>query len=480
MKERNMKLSFIFALLAIVLCFSVCFADVVDVDDDVLADDSQEELVVDYGDYDDYDDSSSGLSDDEMASYYEDYRNYLTDYYASYEREAPVRAVVVSIGEINEKYDISYDYSISKNIIQDVKVRIDEGDHKGSEINLEYLLSADPLNNIVLAKLHPGDKIYVSITEAADGTITGEISNSWSTVQRINLVLCLAIIATLLMIIFFSKDGINTALITAIVIIGATIIIPSFAFAGLGTLWTSLLLAILLIVAISIAHLKFTKDTVKAMCISGALTLASLLVVLAVNHITRTVGTVFEYAAIAENIILGNISFTELFYMGTLFITSGLVANTVAICINKINKHGVKTYESKVALCSETIMSNVINVTLILLVAYIPNHILLISNKFSNVEIVNSETLISEIVRILGIIVPIIFVGPIVSLDSLNIGRIDAPAPQKQIEEPKAKEEPVVEKVEEKVEEEPENKPEEKVEEKKEKTEKSKKAGKNK
>ena len=195
--------------LALVLCFSVCFADAIIPDDSVLEEASDEqELLIDYGDYDDYsyDDSSTGLSDEEMASYYEDYRKYLTDYYDSYEREAPIRAVVVSIGEVNEKYEISYDYSISKNIIQDVKVRIDEGDHKGAEIDLQYLLSADPLNNIVLAKLHPGDKIYVSITEAGDGTIVGEISNSWSTVQRINLVLCLAIIVALLMIIFFSKD----------------------------------------------------------------------------------------------------------------------------------------------------------------------------------------------------------------------------------------------------------------------------------
>ena len=127
----------------------------------------------------------------------------------------------------------------------------DRTDHAGEEIKMEYLLSADSLNNIVLAPLHVGDKVFVNITEAEDGSIKGEISNSWSTVQRINYVICFGIIVAILLLIYAGKKGINTILITLIIIIACTIIVPVFVYEGKGSMWISAFASIAVIAAIS-------------------------------------------------------------------------------------------------------------------------------------------------------------------------------------------------------------------------------------
>ncbi len=420
MKVRSKIISFL-AVLFVIFSSSICFADDIVIDDELI--NGSVENTDDYYDYSDNDDSSLQVTNDELAQYYDEYIDYLKGYYDSYVREVPVRAVVISASEVKEDYEVGYNYSISKTISQDVKVRIDEGSHKGSEIEVKYLLSADPLNNIILAKLHQGDNVYVTITENGDATISGDVSNSWSTVQRINLVLCIAIILSLTIIVFFGRKGFSTSIIVAIVAIGTIIIIPVYLFSGCGSIWTTILVSVLLIIAINLARLSYTKDALKAMAISLALSILSIMVAIVLSYITRTVGTVFEYAAIAENIILGNIGFTEIFYMGCFLITAGVVSNVVSLCILKINRDSADKYELRLPLCHDIISSGVINVTLILLVAYVPNQLLLLSNKFSNVEIINSETLISEIVRIFSIILPLILVGPIVSLNFWKFGK---------------------------------------------------------
>ena len=404
-------------------CINFCYAVIeTETDDNVIVLDS-------YDDYEDiaakFDDTgdTTELTNDELKLYYEDYKEYLKGYYESYVRQAPVKAVVIETKPIKEEYDVAYDYSISKYVLQPIKVRIEEGEFKGQEISLEYLLSADALNNIILAELHVGDKIFVNVAKNSDGFVAGDISNSWSTVQRTSLIVCIGIIVALLAVIYAGRKGLTTALISLIVLISALVVIPAFATTGAGVVWTGILISILLISAICMAHLGLNANTLKAIGVSACLSAFGMILVAGFNYITRTVGTTFEFAAIAENVIMGNINFTALFYIMTLFVCAGVIANTVSMCIKKIDRENADNFNDKVLLCRGYMLSNVVTITLVLFVGYVPNHLLLITNKFTNDEIINSETLVCEFVRLFAIIIPVILSAPIVSLDFLKVGK---------------------------------------------------------
>ena len=398
-------------------CFNICFAE-----EQVQVLDSLDEYADIVGD-NGYDDSYDEPTSEDLKAYYDDYRDYLTGYYESFVREEPISAVILEISDVKEDYQVNYDYSVAKYTYQTAKVKILEGDHLGEEISVEYLLSADALDNIKLAELHVGDKIFINLVDNGDGTFTGEITNSWSTVQRINVVICIGIIAMLLAIIYAGRKGINISLIALIIILSATIIIPVFTNAGMGAVGTSLLISLLLIIAISMAHLGLNANTLKSICISIILSLFSVLLAFGMNYITRTVGTTFEYAAMAENVILGNINFESLFYMSILVISAGVLANFISTCINKINRESSDTFNEKTRDCRDILLSHITIVTLVIFITYIPNHILLLTNKFAEQEIMNSETLVSELIRWFAVIIPIIFAVPIISLEFLKIGK---------------------------------------------------------
>ncbi len=394
-------------------CYNICFAE-----DQIQVLDSLDE----FQEMTAQNESNEPTSED-LKAYYDDYRDYLTGYYESFVREEPISAIILEISDVKEDYQVNYDYSVAKYTYQTAKVKILEGDHLGEEINVEYLLSADALDNIKLAKLHVGDKIFINLVDNGDGTFSGEITNSWSTVQRINVVICVGIIAMLLAIIYAGRKGLNLSLIALIIILASTIIIPVFANAGMGVVGTSLLIALLLIIAISMAHLGLNSNTLKSICVSIVLSAFSVLLAFGMNYITRTVGTTFEYAAMAENVILGNINFESLFYMSILVISAGALANFISMCINKINRESSDTFSEKTRECRDILVSHITIITLLLFITYIPNHILLLTNKFAEQEIMNSETLVSELIRWLSVTISIIFAVPIISLEFLKIGK---------------------------------------------------------
>ena len=410
------KILFLSAIVFIVVnCFGICFAE-----ENVVVLDSLDDY---YEIANEVEDTSDEVTDEDLKDYYNEYKSYLERYYNEYERDIPVTAVVTEAKDIEEKYQISYDYSVSRYKVQSIKAKILEGNHNGEELALEYLISADALDNINLAALHVGDKIFVNLTEDDTGSLVGEISNSWSTVQRINIVLCIGVIAMLLLIIYCGRKGISGSLIVLIVILAATIIIPLFAVEGFGTIGTSILVALLLIISISMVHLGLKMDTLKAIAISTVLSALMIALAIGLSFVTRTVGVLFEYAAIAENVILGNIDFSTMFYMSILVIGAGAIADVVAMCINRINRESADIFNDKVRLCRDVIVSHIILISLVLFVVYVPNHILLLTNKFLEQEIINSETLISEFVRFFAIVIPIIFTAPIISLEFFKFGK---------------------------------------------------------
>ena len=431
MKDLKKLMLLVLVFVVALSCTMISFAEEAEEDENTVVIGSPEEyeqlMQGEFGDsyYSDYSNSANSTanaSEDDLKQYYLEYKEYLYDYYTSYERPELTKAIVTEAGYIKDEYEVTDYYSVTKYVVQDVKAKIIEGEYAGQEIEMDYLLSADSLNNILLAPLHVGDKIFVSLTEE-NGVLSGEISNSWSTVQRTTTMICIGAIIGILLLIYAGKKGLNAVLITLIVLLSCTIVVPIFIYKSISTIWISIFVAVVLIVALSMAHLGLTKNTLKAIGISACMSGMMMLLVVGMSYITRTVGTLFEYAAIAENVLLGNINFTQVYYMGILVAGAGMIANLVSASIAKIERECADNFNDKVRVCRDILLSNVVNVTLLFLVAYIPNHLLLITNKFTEQEIINSETLISELIRIFAIQIAMILTVPVLSLDTFKFGK---------------------------------------------------------
>ena len=415
--SKILAVIFIFSVL-----FSVCYADVAQ-----YSGESNDFYIDNYDDYynmiSEDEEAIAQNYDEEIKSYYEEYQNYLKDYYNNYERPEMNKARITEAGEAKDDYQINYQtYAINKYVIQPIKAVVLDGPHSGDELDMEYVLSADSYNNIILAELKKGDTVFVLITENEDGTISGNISNSWSTVERTGSLLVIGIIAIILLLVYGGNKGFSTSLVVIMAIIFASIVIPNFAFDGKGVVLVGILEILCLIFTITIIHLGVNRKSLRAMGISVVISAVAFALVMLFNYLLRLVGTSFEYAAIAENIILGNISFEQLYIITTLIISAAFISNTVGMSVRKIEREGLSDYSEKVKNARVALPANIIPMAVTCLTLYIPNHILLLSNKFSDPEIVNAETFVTELVRVIVIALCCTLVAPIVSINKLGFG----------------------------------------------------------
>ncbi len=384
--------------------------------------------------YDDYvnvlneDDSQAPMTEEEMneelKGYYEEYQKYLSDYYNNYERTVINKARVIEAKPSKEEYQLNYqDYSVSKFVIQPLEVEVIDGDHSGEILNIDYVLTADSLNNIILSEVKKDDIVLITITEKDDGTISGAIANSWAAVERVNKVFVIGILLVIVLLIYGGKKGFSTSLIAILSLIFAVIIIPTFAYEGNGILVVGIFEILCLIFTICAVHLGLNRNSFKAMVVSALMTAVSFGLIVFINGLLRVVGVTFEHAAIAENVILRNIDFIHLYYIITLVISSAFITNTTAMAVKKIERESSREYEEKVQNAREVLPSNIIPLFVTTLTLYIPNHLLLLTNKFGELEINNSETLLSEIIRVVTIAFCMTLIVPIVSLDKLAFGK---------------------------------------------------------
>ena len=341
-----------------------------------------------------------------------------------YERSATNRAKVLEAGTPKDEYQLDYtSYAVSKFVIQKIKVEVLDGEHSGEQMDVDYVLTADSLNNIVLAPLKKGDTIFLVVTQNEDGTLTGDVSNSWSTVERSNVMYVLGIILLLLLLLYAGKKGFVTSLVAIMILIFGVFLIPNLAFDGINIIAIGIFEVLALIITMSVIHLGVNHNSFKAIVLSCVLTVVAFLILLFGNYITRTVGVTFEFAAIAENVILGNINFEHLYYIISLAISSVFITNTLCMAIKRIEREGAQSYSEKIQLAREVIPHNVIPLMITAVSLYIPNHILLLTNKFSSTEIANAETLISELTRLVATVFCIVIAMPLVSLDCFGFGK---------------------------------------------------------
>lgn len=412
------KVSILLIVFIIMSLFAVSFADEVVPEDDTGAYiDSASELDALYGGQDTTEEV------DQLKEAYDMYQEYLLEYYDVYERPNTYKAKVIEVKEPRDEYFQQDYYSVSKYVLQPIKVEILEGEYKGKQKEFDYVLTMDSLNNINIQEAKVGDVIFVSVDLIASGDIDVTVPNSWASVSRFHVVIILAIIAVLLLVIYGGKKGITTAGILLSAIIGTIIVICTFGFNAMGVIWASIFLMVAISLMISILHLGFSKQMLKSFLISLGMVLVTWFVLFIACSAARSAGISFEFAAIAENIINNKIDFTQMYYIITLLIASGVISNTIAMSANRMLKENVDSFKDRIEVSRKALASNLIVLVITAFALYIPNHILLLSNKFLLKEILNSETLVSELIRFLVIVITTTISVPIASLDVFGFGK---------------------------------------------------------
>ena len=360
------------------------------------------------GSYDEYEDmANSQYSQDELKGYYESYQEYMRDYFDSYKREETIKARVVEVSPAHEEYEYNeYYYSASKYDIQPIVVEIMEGEHIGKKFDISYLLTGDSLGNIRYADLQVGDVIFVGFfTDEATGELVADITNAGANIERLSVVVCIGIIALILLVIYGGKKGLLVSLIILLALDFCLLIIPTMGFEGQGFIIGGISFIALLIATISITKLGLNKKALKVSLISAGCVLLAWLLLATVTYLTRTVGVTFEIAAIAENVIRGNMNFEHLYTIITLIIATVTVTNVVVNAQKKIDESKVRGFNERLEICKPVLNENVLISVVTLLVTYIPNHLLLLTNKYTPQELWNAEMLVTELLRIFIVVI---------------------------------------------------------------------------
>ena len=365
-----------------------------------------------------YNEQETGYNQEQLKAYYNDYQKSIKEYFEEYNRDETVKAKVVKASSVEEVYEIDeYYYSVSKYEFQPITVEILEGEHKGKTFDIDYLLTGDSLNNITYSKLKTGDTIYVGFfTDEETGETYADITNAGSNVERFFVVVIIGIVALALMMIYGGKKGVLATLITILILDFCLLIIPNMGYMGQGFIVGGGILIILLIATISLMKLGLNKNALKASLISLiTVAIAAILLSLASN-LTRTVGITFEAAAISENVLLGNMNFESLYIIITLIVASLFITKIVCGAFEKITTLNTNDINEKISACKDLMGINVILLTGTLFATYIPNHLLLLTNKYTSVEIWNSELLVCELIRLFVIIISMSLAIPMVAM----------------------------------------------------------------
>ena len=373
----------------------------------------------------DYDDYGKVMSNEEYEAEYIKQMDEIAQNFEKYEMEDLVKTKVVKVNEPEEIYeqdDISkYIYKAKS---QKIEVEVLEGEFAGEIVALTYPLMIDDLLNLEVPELKLGDIINAEIYKY-NGEIIAIIRDTEASVERKAGVIVLLVITAILIVIYGKEKGLLSLLIAILIIVLALFICSEQIYLGTSIIWLTLLLAVILASMMSITKLGLTKDACLVTCLSVIIIIIAIVATFVTDFLLRNNGATFEATIMANNIIKRNIDFHEL-YVGSIIFMLAIILPNVIIKAWKKCKESNENEFNKLLNVSKDAMSGIIeSVTVILVSLLIPKLIYLYSyvhlniytyqhsyKKYTMNEILNSNILVSEIVRLCMVLISIVIAVP--------------------------------------------------------------------
>lgn len=350
---------------------------------------------------DSYEDYIKALGNvDEQQVYKEEYLSNLANTVMNYDltqRTDVVKARVLSVDAKKEYY--SYDnYGVSKISYQPINVQVMEGKHKGETYNVSYILTADSYENLKVKELKANQKINVIINESGDESYAYATTVD-SAVNRVPVTITLILITLALIIIYLGKFGFK---ILPQMILLADMILLVFVpelFAGRSLLWLTIVTTLLYIIVESIIKVGLNSKTVAAIFSTIAITIALTVMLIVVSNVANFSGITYEILNMLETFPKGTIDFYML-YLSSFILLCVIVTSNIS-CM-AINTNGDKKQ------IKENIAEKLPLFTGILFVSIIPKYLYLLISKYTYNEIINSEMLLTDIYKMLFLIIAMV------------------------------------------------------------------------
>lgn len=150
--------------------------------------------------------------------------------------------------ETQKPKDIKQEDSEDTQKVQEVKVRILEGEYKNEEYNLEYTLTESTDDTYIKSELQKDSKIVVTIEEKEGEVIAVNFK------ENINYayIICAAILGLLLVILMLQKKSIKPLLIAGIIILSVYGIFMINAYKNFDLLITTIIISLVDVILISL------------------------------------------------------------------------------------------------------------------------------------------------------------------------------------------------------------------------------------
>lgn len=216
--------------------------------------------------------------------------------------------------ETQETKDIKQEDSEDTQKVQEVKVRILEGEYKNEEYNLEYTLTESTDDTYIKSELQKDSKIVVTIEEK-DGEVTAV---NFKENISYGYIICAVILALLLVILMVQKKSIKPLLIAGIIILSVYGIFMINAYKDFDLLITTIIISLIDVILISL----LINGLNKKMFVTIAFTIVETII---------TAMTIYIFVSIMQ--ISGNILCSGLIKahvdINNLLMTIGVLASSI-------------------------------------------------------------------------------------------------------------------------------------------------------
>lgn len=332
------------------------------------------------------------------------------------DEKTQVKAKIINVGEPYVKEETEG----IKRTLQDVTIEIKEGKYKGQKIDTVYVMTYDVDNKIIGYKLNKGNNVIVQLSTEGD-TITDA---SIQEIVRQNYIVLMIILFFAIIIAIGKKQGLKAIAGLIVTIFAIYFIMIKGIYVGKNAVWLSVMTSVVIIVLTFIIIAGFNKKSLTAALGTSGGVISAGIVAAIFGYISKISGVTEEalFLAVSSHQIVFN--FKDLFFAGIVISALGAcmdVGMSIASALDEIKQKNPNITWKELLKSGMNIGGDVIGtMTNTLILAYVGGALTLIllfmASNMSIGEIINKETIATEVVSALAGSMGVVFTVPITSL----------------------------------------------------------------
>lgn len=317
-------------------------------------------------------------------------------------RTQTVKARVLETKSVEEYYsnDSSGSYKIK---YQPLKVQILEGEYAGQTVEVSYILTADTYENIKVPSVRENQNINVILQES-NGELYAYATTIDAAVDRSGYVITLSIITIFILLVSLGKSGLKVLAPLALLADLAILVFAPSILAGKSILWLAIITSILYIFVTAVLKNGLKSKIIPAILTSILVTLVLTVLLAVFGNIANLCGITYEITSMIEVFPNGTIDFYIL-YLSSFILMSAIT--TIDVACEEIKIYEENGNKNAKKMLKEYTANKIPAVIGILLVMIIPKYIYIFMSKYGFAEIINSEMLLTDIIRILFLTIAI-------------------------------------------------------------------------